>query len=188
MTTLAPEARPSHLAQWSAIVVTLVITAALAFALPRIADSSVPKDTELVAGERVAAGGVSIEPAEGWALTAGTDLLVISKQDSKLLFFPPAEGGGTAADAVAESAKAYTDDKTLHATLGDVNTFTTDSGLDAASATVAADDSVTLLVSFSDGTMLTSGLLSISPATYADLNEEIDSMLTTVAFDEGSAS
>lgn len=188
MTTLAPEARPSQLAQWLAIVVSLALTVALAVALPRIADASAPTDTALVAGQRVAAGGVSIEPAEGWALTAGTDILVISKLDSKLVFLPPAEDSRTAEQAVAESAKAYTDDTTLGATLGDINTFTTDSGLDAATLTVAADDSVTVLVSFSDGTTLASGILSTSPATYADLNEEIDSMLTTVALDEGSAS
>ncbi len=183
-----PETRPTQVAQWIAIVVTVAVSVGLAYFLPRAADATAPQDTKLAAGERVEAGGVSIEPPDGWALTGGTDLLVITKQDSKIVFFPPTRDKTTAKDSVVEAEKLFTDDKSLHATLGDVTELSNDAGLDAAYVTIAEQDGLTGLYAFSDGTKLISANLSSSPETYAKQQEEIIAMLATVEFGEGKTS
>lgn len=180
MTIEAPLARPTQMAQWLAVVVALVLTVGLAVGLPRLASATAPQDTALVAGQRVEAAGVSIVAAPGWALTGGTDLLVISKGDSKLIIFPPDADTRTAEASVSEAAKSFTDDPTSHAKAGDITTFTTDSGLKGASVTVVEADAITQLIAFSDGTVLSEGTLSSTPTTAANQAKEIDTMLTTV--------
>ncbi len=105
-----------------------------------------------------------------------------------MLIFPPGPSEATPNDTVVEAEKVYTEDKTLQVTLGDITTFTTDSGLEAAGVTVAEHDAVTGLYAFSDGAQLSNGNLSTSPATYADQAEEIDAMLASVGFTEGNVS
>lgn len=182
--------RPPTAAQWTSVVVTLIVLALLTIGLPRMSDAIGPQDVELAAGERIEAGGVAVEAAEGWALSeeGGDDLLIISKGESKLLVFPPTEGKKSAEDSVAAAEKVYTEDKSLHATIGEIATFQTESGLDAAFVTIAEQDAVTGLYSFADGKLTTDAQLSTSPAAYTDLHEEIQTMLSSLEFTDGSSS
>ncbi len=178
--------RPSASAQWLAIAVTVAVSALLALGLPSLAASSAPADTEFGAGERVSAGGVSLETPGGWSLTGGTDLLIVTKQEAKFFVLPPTAAMTSPADSVAQAEAAY-GDASLNATLGEVEEFTTESGLAAASVTVIAPDTVTVLYAFSDGTSLATGNLSASPGAWAELREEIAAMAATVEL-EGAGS
>jgi hypothetical protein len=166
-----------------AVVVTLVISAALAIGLPRLAESTAPQDTEIAAGERVEKGGVSVEVPAGWVRKAGAVVLAIDKGGAGLLLFPPAADPTTPADSVTTTAAAFTD-----ADIGEVASFTTDSGLDAASVTVTDGTTTTVLYAFGDGTTLAGGQLSAAPDEWAALQTEVEAMLRTVEFTEASAS
>jgi hypothetical protein len=183
MTHLATRdtARPSTRAQWAAVVVTAVLMVVLGFGLPRLADSTAPTDTAVAAGERVEAGGIAVTAAEGWALAGGTDLLVLNKADTKFFVVMSGESTQSPEDAVAEAEAGYAD-ASLHATIGEVQSFTTDSGLAAASVTVVQPDLVTVLYAFSDGTSLATGNASSTPASWPEVQAEVDEMAATVGF------
>ena len=163
-------------------MVTLVIAAVLAIGLPRLAESTAPQDTQIAAGERVEQAGVSVEVPAGWVRKAGAVVLAIDKGSAGLLLFPPAADPTSPSDAVTTTAAMFTD-----ATIGEVSTFTTDSGLDAASVTVDDATTTTVLCAFSDGTDLAGGQLSITPDEWATLQPEVETMLRTVAFTEASS-
>lgn len=185
----APDrAHPSTRAQWVAVVVTALLMVALGLGLPRLADSTAPTDTAVGAGERVEAGGVAVTPAEGWALAGGTDLLILNKQDTKFYVLPPNPSTQAPEEAVAQAEQGYTADTSVHATIGEVQSFTTESGLAAASATIVQPDLVTVLYAFSDGANLTSGSVASTPASWPDMKEEIDAMAATVEFAAGATS
>jgi hypothetical protein len=171
--------RPAQRVQWAAVVVTVVVVLVFAVVLPRVAANSVAQDTQLAAGQRVEAGGASIEPPTGWSRTAGTELLVISKDSAKLVVFPPAQDPTAPEEAIGAAEEGYTADTTLHATLGDISTFTTDSGLKAATVTVVQQDEVTILYAFSDGTVLAQAQLSVGASDRGRLEEEINEMMST---------
>ena len=175
--------RPGNRAQWVAVVVTLVISAVFAIGLPRLAESTAPQDEAIPAGDRVEQGGVSVEVPAGWVRKAGAVVLAIDKGDAGLLLFPLAADPTSPADAVTTTAATFT-----NATVGEVTSFTTDSGLDAASVTVTDATATTVLYAFSDGTDLASGQLSVASDEWATLQPEVEAMLRTVEFTEGSGS
>jgi hypothetical protein len=168
-------------AQWVAVVVTVMLMVVLGLGLPRLADSTAPKDTAVAAGERVEAGGIAVTAAEGWALAGGTDLLILNKSDAKFYVLPPGPATQSPEDAVAEAEAGFSD-TSLHATIGEVQSFTTDSGLHAASVTVVQPDLVTVLYAFSDGTSLASGNATAMPGTWSQVKDEVDEMAATVGF------
>jgi hypothetical protein len=170
-------------AQWAAVIVTLIACAGLAIGLPRVADAVKPQDSALTSGERVEAGGISIIPGEGWALAAGSPFLTINKGPAGLNIFSPNPDTTSAEDSVRAATAPFTD-----ATLGEIATFTTDSGLTGAIVTAEQATSMTVLIAFSDGTQLATGLLTIDPAAWPDLQEEVEAMLKTVQFAAGAAS
>lgn len=93
--------QPGNRAKWVAVVTTVVVAAALAFGLPRLAEATTPQDQAITAGERIEAGGVSIEVPAGWATNAGAAILAINKGDAgTLILFPPAADPTPPADAV----------------------------------------------------------------------------------------
>jgi hypothetical protein len=172
--------QPGNRAQWVAVVTTVVIAAAFAFGLPRLAEATAPQDKPITAGERVEAGGVSVEVPAGWATNAGAAVLAINKGDTaNLLLFPPAPEATTPADAVQEQAATFTD-----ATVGEVAPFKTDSGLDAALITVDDGSEVTVLVALTDGTSLGRGQINAPSNAWDDIKAEVESMLRTVEFTE----
>jgi hypothetical protein len=175
--------QPGTRAQWSVVGVTLVISAFLAIGLPRLAESTTPQDTEIAAGERVEQGGVSVEVPAGWVRRAAAVVLAIDKGGAGLLLFPPAADPTTPSDSVTTTAAVLTD-----ADAGEVTSFTTDSGLDAASVTVTDATTTTVLYAFSDGTTLATGQLSVAHDEWAALQTEVETMLQTVEFTEASAS
>jgi hypothetical protein len=175
--------QPGNRAQWVAVVTTLVISAAFAFGLPRLAEATAPQGQSITAGERIEMAGVSIEVPAGWATNAGAALLAINKGDAaNLILFPPAPDPKTPADAVKEQAATFTD-----ATVGDLVPFTTDSGLEAASITVDGAE-VTVLIAFSDGTSLGLGQAGVPSDEWDGIKGEIEAMLRTVEFSEGASS
>jgi hypothetical protein len=181
--TSAPDrAQPSTRAQWVAVALTALVIVVLGFGLPRLADSTAPTDTAVAAGERVEAGGVAVTAAEGWALAGGSPLLILNKGDAK--FFVLLSGPSTQSpeDALAEAETGYTADTSVHATIGEVQSFTTESGLEGASVTIVQPDLVTVLYAFSDGTSLASGNAAAVPATWSDVKDEVDDMAATVGF------
>jgi hypothetical protein len=186
VTTALEREQPSPVAQWAAAIVTVVIAALLAIGLPRLAAANAPQDTALVGGERITAGGVSIVPAEGWARAAGTDLMVISKGDAKLVIPPPQPSDQTPEEAVAAAEQLATADQSITSTIGEVTPFTTSEGLAAASVAVVQPDFVTVLYAFSDGASLSNGTLFLTPVTWSDLQAEIDTMTATVGFEQGA--
>jgi hypothetical protein len=172
--------QPGTRAQWVAVLTTVLVSAALAFGLPRLAEATAPQDQAITAGERVEAGGVSVEVPAGWATSAGAAILAINKGDAaNLILFPPAADPTTPSDAVKEQAATFTD-----ATVGDVASFTTDSGLDAASVTVEQAGETTVLVAFTDGTNLGRGQVNAASDGWATIQAEVESMLRTVEFNE----
>jgi hypothetical protein len=176
--------QPGNRAQWAAVVTTVLISAALAFGLPRLAEATAPQDQPITAGERLEMGGVSIEVPAGWLTNAGAAVLAINKGDAAtLLLFPPAADPTTPADAARQQATVFTD-----ATVGDVTPFTTDSGLDAASVTVEQDGQTTVLVAFSDGSNLGRGQVNAPSSGWDAIRAEVESMLRTVEFTEAPAS
>jgi hypothetical protein len=179
----APDrAHPSTRAQWAAVVVTAVLMVVLGIGLPRMADSSAPTDTAVAAGERVEAGGVGVTAAEGWALAGGSPLLILNKGDAKFYVLISGPSTQSPEDAVAEAEAGYTSDTSVDATIGEVQSFTTDSGLDGASVTIVQPDLVTELYAFSDGETLASGNASAVPGTWSQVKDEVDEMAATVGF------
>jgi hypothetical protein len=172
--------QPGNRAQWLAVVTTIALSLVFAFGLPLLAEATAPKDEAITAGERIEAGGVSIEVPAGWLTNAGAAVLAINKGDAAtLLLFPPAADPTTPADAVEAQTAGFTD-----ATIGDVTSFTTDSGLDAASVTVEQAGEVTVLVAFTDGTNLGRGQVSVPSDEWGALQPEVEAMLRTVEFTE----
>ncbi len=170
-------------------MVTLIVLALLTIGMPRISDAFAPQDVELAAGERIEAGGIALQAAEGWSLVdGGGDILIISKGESKLTIFPPSKGKTSPEDSVKASEAFFTEDKTLHATVGEIATFQTDSGLDAALVTIAEQDALTGLYAFADGKLMTDANLSSTPGAYTDIHEEIQAMLASVEFTDGASS
>jgi hypothetical protein len=176
--------QPGNRTQWVAVVTTVVISVALAFGLPRLAEATAPQDQAITAGERVEMGGVSIEVPAGWATNAGAAVLAINKGDAaNLILFPPAADPTTPADAVKTQAATFTD-----ATVGDVTSFTTDSGLDAASVTVEQAGEITVLIAFTDGTNLGRGQVNAPSDGWGAIESEVEAMLRTVEFTGGASS
>jgi hypothetical protein len=163
-------------------VVTAVLMVVLGLGMPRLADSTAPTDTAVTAGDQVVAGGVAVTVPEGWALAGGTDLLILNKADTKLFVLPPSPSTQSPEDAVAEVEQGYTADTSVHSTIGEVQSFTTDSGLAAASVTIVQPDLVTVLYAYSDGTSLASGNATAIPSTWPDVQAEIDDMASAVEF------
>jgi hypothetical protein len=176
--------QPGTRAQWIAVLATVVVSAALAFGLPRLAEATAPQGQSITAGERFEMGGVSVEVPDGWATNAGAALLAINKGDAaNLILFPPAPDPTTPADAVTEQAATFTD-----ATVGDLTPFTTDSGLEAASVTVEQAGQVNVLVAFTDGTNLGRGQVNGPSDGWDAIKAEVESMLRTVEFTGGASS
>jgi hypothetical protein len=180
-TTAPAWAPPSTRAQWAAVVVAAMLMVVLGLGLPRLAASSASTDTAVAAGERVEAGGVAVTAAEGWALDGGTDLLILNKQDAKFYVLVSGPSTQSPEDAIAEAEQGFSD-ASVHATIGEVQTFTTDSGLAAASVTVVQPDLVTVLYAYSDGTSLALGNGTAIPSTWSDVEAEVDEMAKTVEF------
>jgi hypothetical protein len=176
--------QPGDRGRWVAVIVTIVLSAAFAIGLPRLAEATAPQDQAITAGERIEVAGVSIEVPAGWATNAGAAVLAINKGDAaNLLLFPPAADPTTPSDAVTAQAATFTD-----ATVGDVTTFKTASGLDAASVTVDDSNEVTVLVAFTDGTTLGLGQVGAPSAEWGGIKGEVESMLKTVEFSKASPS
>jgi hypothetical protein len=166
------------------VVVTVALSAALALGLPWLAEATAPQDVPITAGERIEMGGVSIEVPAGWATNAGAVILAINKGDAaNLLLFTPAAEPTAPREAVETQAATFTD-----ATVGEVTPFTTDSGLDAASVTVDQAGQVTFFIAFTDGTLLGRGQLNAPSDEWTSIKAEVESMLRTVDFSEGSSS
>jgi hypothetical protein len=178
----ADAARPSTRAQWAAVLLTATLTVVLGLGLPRLAASTAPADTAVAAGDQVVAGGVAVTVAEGWARAGGTDLLVLNKADTKFFVVPSGPSTQSPEDAVSEAAAGYSIDTSPDSTIGEVQSFTTGSGLQAASVTVVQPDLVTVLYAFSDGASLASGNATSTPASWPDVKDEVDEMATTVEF------
>jgi hypothetical protein len=175
--------QPGNRAQWVAVLTTVVVSAALAFGLPRLAEATAPQDQAITAGDRIESGGVSAEVPAGWATNAGAAIFAINKGDAAtLLLFPPATDPTTPADAVQAKTAGFTD-----ATIGDVTPFTTDNGMDGASITIDQAGQVTVLIAISDGTTLGGGQLSASTVDWEAVKPEVEAMLRTVEF-TGAAS
>jgi hypothetical protein len=180
--------RPSTRAQWAAVLLTAALVAVLAIGLPRVAESSAQDDTAIATGERVEAGDIAVTVAGGWALDGATDLLVLNKRDAKFVVLPPSKSPQSPEDAVAEMEQGYTADTSVHATIGEVKTFTTDSGLSAASLSVVQPDLVTVVYAYSDGKSLATANATAIPDTWAAVQSDVAAMETTVEFAGGSAS
>jgi hypothetical protein len=187
LTTAAMQMQPSTRAQWLGVVLTLVASAALAFGLPKVADLTRPADTSLAAGDRFEASGVSIVPPAGWVSSPGSPILHLSKGSGGVIVFPPAADATSPVDAVTAREGLFKDSG-AKATIGEVATFTTDSGLNAAAVTIVQEDGVTVLYQFSDGTNLAAGQVDASAAAWADLQAEVDAMMKTVEITPGSPS
>lgn len=175
--------RASTRSQWAAVSVTILVCAGLAIGLPRVADAVKPQDTVLTSGERVEAGGVSIVPSEGWLKAAGSPFLTINKGPAGLNIFPPNPDPTSAEDSVRAATARF-----ANATVGEIATLTTDSGLTGAIVTAEEPTSMSVLIAFSDGTQLATGLLTIDPAAWPDFQDEVQAMLKTVEFAAGAAS
>jgi hypothetical protein len=169
--------RPSPRGQWAAVIVTIVACVALVIGLPRLAEVTKPADTALTAGERVEAGGVSIVPGEGWVKVVASPLLTIDNGAAKLTIFTPEDDATTAADKVKADSTGFTT-----GTVGEVSTFTTDSGLNGAMVVVTDAESISVLVAFDDGERLASGFLATDPAAWDAVQAAVEPMLTTVEF------
>jgi hypothetical protein len=174
--------RFSTRAQWAAVLITAALMVVLGLGLPRLAASTAPTDSAVTAGDRVVAGGVAVTAAEGWALAGGTDLLVLNKADTKFLVVLSGPSTQSPEDTVADAAAGYSADTSVQATIGEVESFTTDSGLEAASVTVVQPGLVTVLYAFSDGESLASGNATSTPASWPDVKDEVDEMAATVEF------
>jgi hypothetical protein len=177
----APVSRPSTVAQVVAAVVAVVVAVLLAFGLPRLADSSAPEDVAVAGGEPVTAGGVSVTPPEGWALAGGTDLLVLNKEDAKFFLLPPTPSTQSPEDAVLAAEAGYTGGS-VQSTIGEVQTFTTSGGLEAASVTITQPDLVTTLYAFSDGRSLATGNAAVTPSSWPAFQDEIDAIAASAGF------
>jgi hypothetical protein len=179
MSTAVTSTLPTQRAQFAAAGAALLAAVLLGVVLPRAAGQTIEQDAALEAGSRVEAAGMSVEVPEGWARTKGTELLVISKASAKLVMFPILKDPTTAAESVEQAEVGYTADKSVHATLGDVREFTTDSGLKAATVSVAMPEETVVLYAFSDGKHLASGQLSMAATGSGDLRDETADMMQT---------
>jgi hypothetical protein len=185
---LAP-LRPSVGAQWLVLVCSIIASVVVASGFSAVAEATVPQDEVLIAGARVSAGGVSIEPADGWVLSGDSgDIFDIAKQEAQILIFPPIESTQTAAEGVDELADIFRADTSAGTQVTDVQTFETSAGLQGAKAVVAESKNVTLIFAFSDGEQLTKSQVSLSGSAWKELGPEIDDMMATVKFEAGAGS
>jgi hypothetical protein len=168
--------QPSSRSQWTVAVMAVLVCAALASGLPRLADATAPDDTEVTAGERIELGGVSVEVPAGWVLPGDATLVVLDKGSAKFILFPPAADATPPTDAVVADAANYPD-----ATVGDTTTFTTESGLAGASIILTGTDGLTtMLYALSDGTNLVRGQTSAPTDEWEAIEPEVQAMLGTV--------
>lgn len=180
--------QPSARAQWAAIAVAVIWSTLLAVVLPRVADATVPHDEVLDAGSRIAAGGVSVVPSEGWTREGEvTDLLRLTKSGTNLLFFPASPSTESVVDVVSANAEIFGEEAGPSLELGEPVQFSTDSGLDAASLVVLDQGHATLLAAFSDGRSMAMVQADMTQQTWVDLADEINGMLTTVQLTDGGA-
>jgi hypothetical protein len=183
----APVSRPSTVAQIVAAGVAVAVAVVLAFGLPRLADSSAPEDVAVAGGEPVTAGGVTVTPPEGWALAGGTDLLVLNKEDAKFFLLPPTPSTQSPEDAVLAAEAGYTGGS-VRSTIGEVQTFTTTGGLEAASVIVTQADLITILYAFSDGQSLAIGNAAFTPNSSPTVQDEIDAIAASAGFAQEATS
>jgi hypothetical protein len=176
------ERRRSSSAQWAVVVLTVLVSVALAVVLPRIAERSKPKGEALASGTPVEYGGVAIVPAEGWTKTDNPAALILEKQGIKLLVFPPTSDATSASDSVTSALKAWTEDPSSKAEVGQVTTLTTDGGLDAAYAAVTDAGEVNVVCAFSDGSNLATANISLPASQWGDVQQEIAAMVKSVSF------
>jgi len=156
--------------------VTIVVCAALALGLPRLAEATAPEDTEVAAGERIEMEGVSVEVPAGWVLPADAVVIALEKGSAKFLLFLAGADPTPPTDAVVADAANYTD-----ATVGEATPFTTDSGLAGASVIVTdASGFTTMLYAFSDGTNLVRGQTSAPTDEWGATESDVQAMLVTV--------
>lgn len=181
--------RPSARAQRIGIAVTLLWCTLLAVGLPRVADATIPHDEVLDAGSRVAAGGVSVAPPQGWTREGEvTDLLRLTKNGTNLLFFPASPSTESVVDVVNANAEVFGEESSTSLHLGKPVEFTTESGLDAASLVVLDQGHATLLAAFSDGQSLAMVQADMPQQTWIDIEDEVNAMLTTVQLTDVGAS
>jgi hypothetical protein len=168
--------RPSSRSQWAVTVATILVSAALAAGLPRVADATAPGDTAIAAGERVESQGVSVEVPAGWVMPGDAVLLVLDKGSANFLLFPPTADPTSPTDAVTASAALFTD-----AQIGEATPFSTESGLEGASIVVTdTGGETTMLYAISDGANLASGQASAPTDEWAAIEPEVQSMLGTI--------
>ena len=174
--TIAQVWQPTSRSQWAVVVVSILVCGALALGLPRLAEATAAKDTEIEAGERIELAGVSVEVPAGWVLPGDAALVVLDKGPAKFILFPPAADATPPTDAVVADAANYPD-----ATAGDATSFTTESGLAGASIIVTGSDGLTtMLVALSDGTNLVRGQTYAPTEEWEAIEPEVQAMLGTV--------
>jgi hypothetical protein len=185
---LAP-LRPSVGAQWLVLISAIVSALVVAAGFSAVAALTAPQDEVLTAGARVSAGGVSIEPADGWVLSGESgDIFDIAKQEAQILIFPPTTSTKTAAEGVDELADIFRADTAAGTQVTEVQTFETSAGLQGAKAVAVEPENVTLIYAFSDGEQLTKSQVSLSGSAWKELGPEIDDMMATVEFEAGAGS
>lgn len=181
--------RPSTRAQWATVAVTLVWAAVLAVALPLWATATAPEAAGVDADGRVSVTNLSVTPADGWIVDPeATESIKLDKADASLLIFPATPSPETPTSAVEASVAIFKADTTVAYSIGDVQTFTTESGLRGASALVLDPESATIVVAVSDGTNLAQGVVTAKSATWDDIQEEADAMLRTLSIESGAQS
>jgi len=181
--------RPSPGMQWGVVAATVVVAAVLGLLLPLWADATEPPAPEIDAAGRVTGAGLSVEPAEGWFLDAGAkDSIKLEKGDASLLMFPPAASAESPASVVEASVDAFRADTTIAYQIGEIETFTTSSGLTGASAVVLDPESATVIVAVSDGTQLSQGLVTAKAGTWPEVDDDAAAMIRSLSFDLEDAS
>lgn len=175
--------------QWVGAALLLGWCAVLAVLLPRWAEASTPSTaTELTAGERVSAGGVSLLPPEGWSQsTEVAGLLVLTKQDATLDFFPVGPATGSLDETLAAQADAFKADASTRYDIGDPEAFTTDSGLDGAQLVVLSPGTVNVWYAVSDGPSQATALYSSTDNDWKSLHDEVTEMVKSAEFTDDAA-
>ena len=174
----------SRVGQWVGVAVIVGWCAVLGLLLPRWADGSAPEAAkELAGGQRVAVGGVSVSPADGWSQsTEVTDSLLLSKQDASISFFPLEPAAGSLEDALTDKKAVFESDKSTTYDIGKPQEFSTDSGLKAVQLVVLAPGSANVLYAFSDGKQTVTALMASTDVSWQSLHDEITTMMKSVRF------
>ena len=181
--------QPSTRAQWTTVVVTLLWVAILTIALPLWATATAPETAGVDDTGRVTVANLSITPADGWILDpAATESIKLKKADASLLVFPATPSTETPTSVVEASVAAFKEDATVAYDIGDIETFTTESGLEGAAALVLDPESATIVVAVSDGSNVAQGLVTAKSATWDAVQEEAESMLRTLSIESGTQS